>query len=270
MINSASAFHDNTQFAMDYANVTDPLDPIFTGVTLVGDSVSWTMGPHDYVGGLDSLTNGTIHAGSELQMSPLIVTWDAGTEYYPGAGTARTPAAMRAYVGIGNDNLRDNGPNYRPFDFNLTEDGQQIYLNVISMMVGAKMTSAITVTSDATLDSLTATAGTMEPAFDPDVMEYTLSLPQGDTMVTLSAYPADLFGWTIGDTAITGITDTMDIEVHVIAENWNEMIYTVTIQPNIMGPDGVKEEIASAGDVKVYPNPATSRFTSRAVWRSTA
>jgi hypothetical protein len=257
MINSTSAFHRNTEYALAYANVTDPDDELFTGVTLKGDSVAWTLAPHDFVGGLDSVTNGTIHAGSNLEHSPFIVTWEPGTEYFPGAGTAKTPAAKRAYVGFGNDNLRDNGPNYRPFDFSLTEDGQQVYLNVISMMLGAEMSTALTVTSEAALDSLlnNVEGAVMDPEFDEDSMEYILSLPEGVSAVTLDAYPSDIFAWTIGDTAVSDIMEPVEVEVHVIAENWNEVIYTVTINP--FGT-GIEERPAVASSLKVYPNPASN------------
>ncbi len=256
MINSASAFHRNTEYELAYANVWEADSPAFEGVTLTGDSVAWTRAPHDFVGGLDSVTNGTIHAGSELESAPLIVTWDGGDEYYPGAGASATPAGPRAYVAIGNDNLRDNGPNYRPIDFNLTDAGQQIYLNVISLLLGAEHSTVITVASDATLDSLTATEGTMDPEFHKDTLEYDLMLPEGVTAVTLDAYPNDFFAWTIGDTAVSEITEPVTVAVHVIAENWNERIYTVTIHPYGVGIEEPQAETSST--LKVYPNPANS------------
>jgi len=257
MINSTSAFHQNDGPEVQYAVAQDPASPAFSMVELSGDSVEFMLPPHDYIGGGDSATNGTIHAfaNTETQKSPLVVTWDAGTPYFP--GSADTPAGPRAYFGIGNDDLRNQGINYYPNDFPLTPEGQQIYLNVISLMLGAEMSAVTTVSSDAYLDSLTADVGTMEPEFDEEVMEYTLTLAEGETDVTLTGYPADFYAITIGDTAITGITDTLEIEVHVIAENFNEMIYTVTIYPFIDDePDGIRE--ASASSLKLYPNPANS------------
>jgi hypothetical protein len=159
MINSGSAFHRNTEYPVAYANVKVPADPVFTNVTLMpGDSVAWTLVPHDFIGGLDSATNGTILAGSDREKAPLIVRWDAGTEYYPGAGAARTTGGPRYYFGFGNDNLRDNGPYKWTNDFNLTKAGKQAYLNAICLMGGvelAQLPTAISIASDAVVTFVT-------------------------------------------------------------------------------------------------------------------
>ena len=58
-----------------------------------------------------------------------------------------------------------------------------------------------------------------------------VDLPEGVNEVILTAYPSSMFAFTIGDSTVSEITDTMDVEVHVMAENWKAKIYTVVINP---------------------------------------
>ena len=85
MLNSQSAYHQNEMPNVAYGVVHVPGDPIFVNATLDGDSMAWCLPPHDFVHNYDSATNGTIVALYDGE-SPLVVRWEAGTEYYPSSG----------------------------------------------------------------------------------------------------------------------------------------------------------------------------------------
>lgn len=85
------------------------------------------------------------------------------------------------------------------------------------------------------LSALTVSAGTLAPAFDPAVTEYTLSLPQGTEKLTLTATPSDSNATVQGDGELTlqeGENTLQEGEntlpLVVTAENGDTKTYTVT------------------------------------------
>lgn len=78
------------------------------------------------------------------------------------------------------------------------------------------------------LSALTVSAGTLTPAFDPAVTEYTLSLPQGTEKLTLTATPSDSNATVQGDGELTLQEGENTLPLVVIAENGDTKTYTVT------------------------------------------
>lgn len=78
------------------------------------------------------------------------------------------------------------------------------------------------------LSSLTVSAGTLTPAFDPAVTEYTLSLPQGTEKLTLTATPSDSNATVQGDGELTLQGGENTLPLVVTAENGDTKTYTVT------------------------------------------
>lgn len=78
------------------------------------------------------------------------------------------------------------------------------------------------------LSALTVSAGTLTPAFDPAVTEYTLSLPQGTEKLTLTATPSDSNATVQGDGELTLQEGENTLPLVVTAENGNTKTYTVT------------------------------------------
>lgn len=78
------------------------------------------------------------------------------------------------------------------------------------------------------LSSLTVSAGTLTPAFDPAVTEYTLSLPQGTEKLTLTATPSDSNATVQGDGELTLQEGENTLPLVVTAENGDTKTYTVT------------------------------------------
>lgn len=78
------------------------------------------------------------------------------------------------------------------------------------------------------LSALTVSAGTLAPAFDPAVTEYTLSLPQGTEKLTLTATPSDSNATVQGDGELTLQEGESTLPLVVTAENGDTKTYTVT------------------------------------------
>ena len=78
------------------------------------------------------------------------------------------------------------------------------------------------------LSTLTVSAGTLTPAFDPAVTEYTLSLPQGTEKLTLTATPSDSNATVQGDGELTLQEGENTLPLVVTAENGDTKTYTVT------------------------------------------
>lgn len=80
------------------------------------------------------------------------------------------------------------------------------------------------------LSALTVSAGTLTPAFDPAVTEYTLSLPQGTEKLTLTATPSDSNATVQGDGELTLQEGENTLPLVVTAENGDTKTYTITVQ----------------------------------------
>lgn len=78
------------------------------------------------------------------------------------------------------------------------------------------------------LSALTVSAGTLTPAFDPAVTEYTLSLPQGTEKLTLTATPSDSNATVQGDGELTLRAGENTLPLVVTAENGDTKTYTIT------------------------------------------
>jgi hypothetical protein len=104
--------------------------------------------------------------------------------------------------------------------------------------------------SDARLSGLTASTGTMTPAFDPETMEYNLDLLLGTASVTLTGTPNDPEAAVEGDGDFTMFPDTVFITV--TAQDGFVMEYQVNISRDATG---IKETRASLA--RIYPNPAS-------------
>lgn len=78
------------------------------------------------------------------------------------------------------------------------------------------------------LSALTVSVGTLAPAFDPAVTEYTLSLPQGTEKLTLTATPSDSNATVQGDGELTLQEGENTLPLVVTAENGDTKTYTVT------------------------------------------
>ena len=78
------------------------------------------------------------------------------------------------------------------------------------------------------LSTLTVSAGTLAPAFDPAITEYTLSLPSQSDRLTITATPSDSNATVQGDGELTLQEGENTLPLVVTAENGDTKTYTVT------------------------------------------
>lgn len=80
------------------------------------------------------------------------------------------------------------------------------------------------------LSTLTVSAGTLTPAFDPAITEYTLSLPSQSDRLTITANPSDSRATVQGDGDISLQDGETSLSVVVTAEDGSAKTYTITVQ----------------------------------------
>lgn len=81
--------------------------------------------------------------------------------------------------------------------------------------------------ADASLSSLSTDVGTLSPDFDPEVMSYTLDLPDGTKEITLTATPNSSEATLIGDGLIDIVANGAVAHIVVTAEKGNQQTYTI-------------------------------------------
>lgn len=88
----------------------------------------------------------------------------------------------------------------------------------------------VSLSSNNALSSLTVSAGTLTPAFDPAITEYTLSLPSQSDRLTITANPSDSRATVQGDGEISLQDGETSLSVVVTAEDGSAKTYTITVQ----------------------------------------
>ena len=88
----------------------------------------------------------------------------------------------------------------------------------------------VSLSSNNALSSLTVSAGTLTPAFDPAITEYTLSLPSQSDRLTITANPSDSRATVQGDGDISLQDGETSLSVVVTAEDGSTRTYTITVQ----------------------------------------
>ncbi len=213
--NSSSAVHHNESPDTIWAAIDMTDDPIFSGVTLVGDSMDFSIKPHDVLLHPDTLeTNGTILAtwGDNVMMA----RFDPLEEFYPEAGDQ--PSGHRSYFGFGNDNVNDFA-NFFP----LTENAKMVYKAEIERLLWLK---AAPLSDVASLADLSSDLGALDPVFDPATAAYALEIPKDSTSVMLTAIAKDPNATVTGDGSIAAPGTAT---ITVTADDGSTMEYVVTI-----------------------------------------
>ena len=91
-------------------------------------------------------------------------------------------------------------------------------------------TPGVSLSSNNALSSLTVSAGTLTPAFDPAITEYTLSLPSRSDRLTITANPSDSRATVQGDGEISLQDGETSLSVVVTAEDGSSKAYSITVQ----------------------------------------
>jgi len=116
--------------------------------------------------------------------------------------------------------------------------------------------------NDATLSSLTVSAGTLEPAFDANTTEYALTVPSGTTAVTITVTTTDANATVAGDGEIAVLPGTATLVI-TAEDGSTQKTYTVDIT--------IQTSIQDRADdrMQLYPVPFGDRlvFNSASVIR---
>jgi hypothetical protein len=128
--NSTAATNINDSLVTYNAIIELPADPVFEGID-TSSPIPWWWGPISVLQTQDA-GNGTVLARLESDLSVLFVRFEAGTEFYTGAGSI--PGGPRTMIGNGNDNLRDAHNNPIIHYYNYSTQAEQILLAEVRRM----------------------------------------------------------------------------------------------------------------------------------------
>ncbi len=110
--------------------VADPGHPIFSGITLDGNSEFTISESPSNISPATDAGNGTILATDPTGGRAWVAYWDEGVEFYAGAG--QTTGAPRLWFGGG---ITVNDP--KGFE-NFTRDGEIAFINAVNFMTGGE------------------------------------------------------------------------------------------------------------------------------------
>jgi len=144
--------------------IIEPSHPIFAGVADGAQLLNPDMGPTTFVG-ITDMGNGTILAQVEGQDATWVAEWEPGVEFYPGSGQFAGGPRLVLCAGT-----QETSPTVGRGEYNLTPDGEIMFLNAVRYMLG----------------------GAREKASAPDPKDGTII---AETWVTMS--------WTPGDFAVS-------------------------------------------------------------------
>jgi len=113
--------------------------------------------------------------------------------------------------------------------------------------------------SDAALDSLGTDVGSLDPEFNPDSMDYLLTVPFGTPEVTLTAVANDPLANVSGDGLVSELPDTVTITV--TAEDGFTLDYTVIINVAPPSEDATLASLeTSTGELIPAFDPAVTSY----------
>ncbi len=158
-VNSSLATDDTPD---SYAEAVDPNHPIFRGVPFVASDPSGRAnlvavidptvgsGLTTFLGTTD-MGNGRLIARTAGGSLGWIAEWDAGVEFYPGAG--QFAGGKRLLFCAGTEDLPDPNDDLQG-EFNLTPEGRQMLRNAIAYLLGGANIIMVTENSDGNMDGL--------------------------------------------------------------------------------------------------------------------
>jgi len=119
--------------------------------------------------------------------------------------------------------------------------------------------SAPVLSSDATLSSLTVSAGTLTPAFNASITEYTVTVANSVSNITINATANDGNATVTGDTGLQNLNvGSNEFTILVTAENGTTKTYKVIVTRE-QDTVGI-EDVNSENGIQIYLNPATNHI----------
>ena len=125
--------------------------------------------------------------------------------------------------------------------------------------------------SDNNLGSLTASTGTLSPAFDPSVTSYTVNVPYSTSSITLSASANDALSTVVGAGTKTLAVGDNSFEITVTAQNGAKKVYTVTVNRKAASTDNTLQLLTvSEGTLLPIFNPSETIYNVTVTYEITS
>ena len=140
-VNTATLWNDATggmPVNPHVCTVVDTTHAIFDGIDLSNPTqVSLLIDDYNCEGaGTDYVGNGTLLVKRNVDYATMIATWEAGVEFYTGAGYTAGGPRMFFAAGAGAKSAQFQG-SFGDGDYNLTSDGETVFLNAVKYYVPA-------------------------------------------------------------------------------------------------------------------------------------
>ncbi len=227
--------------------VQKPLDPVFNGITLNADTIDWALSPLTYIQETNE-TNGEVLVKDPSLNALHFVRWNPGQKYYPGADATAWPAGPRTFFDFGNNSYKDNGVTQYNY-WTLTEDTKAVYAAEIDRLINTYYEPYLG-SDDATLSELTASVGTLTPAFSTSTYSYDLVL--NTTTVEFTAVPNEAVATVMGDGIydLSSVSDSA-VAITVVSSSTNDTLKYI-INVSITKPKIILISPLTNGDVNQY------------------
>ena len=228
----------------------------------------------------DEVTISTDATLGSLTINPgvLTPTFDPETlDYTASVTNADSTITVTATGNNASATVSINGQNTTSLDVSLVEGTNTITIVVTAEDNTTQVTYTITVnreapSTDATLSSLTINPGVLTPAFDPETLDYTASVANEDSTITVTAIAnnpgatVSINGQNTTSLDVSLVEGTNIITVVVTAEdNTTQVTYTITITreapvPQVTisaGTTPITEGTAATFTITATPAPTT-------------
>jgi hypothetical protein len=213
-------------------SVKQPTHPIFDGVSIVGDSVVL----------YNSYLSKNIQPTTIEGIGGYVI---ATTSHYGNVAIHEVPAAIRLTSGTSKYLMVSIFQNQ--FD-DLSADGLKLLDNAVTYLLGTTAFTPV-LSSAATLSSLSLSAGSLTPAFNPAVTMYTTDLALGVTAYpTVTALSTNA---TIGTITYSPATVPGSITIPVIAEDGTTNNYVISVTATDINEATLSSKVYAAANTIV-------------------
>lgn len=193
-------------------------------ITVPSGSEAWTYSV-SYSGNLTLESGDTAPMGFEGESRTNQLVFRANS-----AGTGTVSISAGSYCIAGVDYDASGSASVTIVAADAPDDGEPTPTPTPGGGGGSGDTPSPSLSGNNALSSLTVSAGTLTPAFDPAITEYTLSLPSRSDRLTITAGPSDSRATVQGDGEILLQGDETSLSVTVTAEDGSVRTYTIAVR----------------------------------------
>jgi hypothetical protein len=228
------------------AEIQIPDDPILEfAPEISGETMDWLFSDTDYML-FDDKTNGTmvLSIGDTI---PFVLRYEPDIPFYPGA--ADSASAPISFIPFGGSSF-----------FPLTKNAQAVYFAEALRLLGLEISAPEFFGTDNTLSSIVVDKGTLEPAFQKDILSYDLALGANDNILNITATATEATSTVLRD-GEKEINASTTVYVGCESQIGVDMFYAIKVTKEVSGIDDLT---GYSDEFQVYPNPFSNRITIEA------